>query len=492
MALLPEVQSHYGRLKLLINGEWVESDSNDIQQTTNPATGEVIADYPLATQEEGEQAVAAAATAFQSWKNVCLRDRARMLFDLRSRLEEQFEELCRVLTQDHGRTISESRGSMRRVIENVESACSATYGLVKMNEYVDELAGGIDQSLVWEPCGPFLIVTPGNIPMHAWSSFVPYAIGAGCTVVVSPSHHAPVAADAITRVAQEVFPPGVINFVHGDTPLKQTMLHHSDIKGIGFIGSSAVGRELHRVCGELGKPSSLNGNGKNHVIIMPDADLDQTAQLLVSSCFAMGGQRCLGSDNIVIVGDRHDELKEKLVMAAELKLGYGMDESTTLGPMCTHDGKEKVLSWIDRALGDGATMVKDGRNAKVAGYEKGYFLGPTILENYDTSMATAKEESFGPVAALMRASSIDEVLEWINGQDEHGHSACIFTQSGKIARNFVREAEVGNVGINVAIPQPFAFFPLGSKKQSFLGSAKSRMSSMRLFLDEKTVTTRWS
>jgi malonate-semialdehyde dehydrogenase (acetylating)/methylmalonate-semialdehyde dehydrogenase len=348
-----------------------------------------------------------------------------MLFDLRSRLEGRFDELCRILTQDHGRTMNESKGSMRRVIENMESACSATYGLVKMNEYVEELAGGIDQSLVWEPCGPFLIVTPGNIPMHAWSSFVPYAIGAGCTVVVCPSHHAPVAADAITRVAQEVFPPGVINFVHGDTALKQMMLRHSEVKGIGFIGSTAVGRELHRVCGELGKRSSLNGNGKNHVIIMPDADLDQTARLLVSSCFGMGGQRCLGSDNIVVVGDRHDELKEKLVAAANLRLGYGLDESTILGPMCTNDGKEKVL-------------------------------------------------------------------DWINGQDEHGHSACVFTQSGNIARNFAREAEVGNVGINVAIPQPFAFFPLGSKKQSFLGSAKSRMSSMRLFLDEKTVTTRWS
>ena len=220
MALLPEVQSHYGTLKLLINGEWVESNSSEIQQTTNPATAEIIAEYPLATQEEGEQAVAAAAAAFHTWKRVCLRDRARMLFDLRSRLEGRFDELCRILTQDHGRTMNESKGSMRRVIENVESACAATYGLVKMNEYVDELAGGIDQSLVWEPRGPFLIVTPGNIPMHAWSSFVPYAIGAGCTVVVCPSHHAPVAADAITRVAQEVFPPGVIKLVEGDRVVK--------------------------------------------------------------------------------------------------------------------------------------------------------------------------------------------------------------------------------------------------------------------------------
>lgn len=491
MALLPEVQSHYGTLKLLINGEWVESNSSEIRQTTNPATAESIAEYPLATQEESERAILAAAAAFRTWKNVCLRDRARLLFDLRGKLEERFDELCRILTQDHGRTIGESRGSVRRVIENVESACSAVYGMPKMNEYVDELAGGIDQSLIWEPRGPFLVVTPGNIPMHAWSSFVPYAIGAGCTVVVSPSHHAPVAADAITRIAQEVFPPGVINLVHGDRALKQMMLRHPEIQGIGFIGSTAVGQRLHRVCGELGKPSSLNGNGKNHVLIMPDADLDQAARLLVSSCFAMGGQRCLGSDNVVVVGDHHNELEEKLAAAADLRLGYGLNETTELGPMCTQDGKEKVLGWIDHALHEGAVIVKDGRNPRVDGYEGGYFLGPTILKNGDPKMTTAREESFGPVAMLMRAGSIDEALEWINSQSDHGHSASVFTQSGKTARKFEREADVGNVGINLAIPQPYAFFPLGSKKQSFLGSAKSRMGSMRLFLEEKTVTKRW-
>ena len=253
MAQLPEVHHHYGTLKLLIDGEWVDSQSNDIRQTTNPATARAIAEYPLATERECEQAIDAAAAAFHSWKNVCLRDRARTLFDLRGRIEEHFDELCRILTQDHGRTISESRGSVRRVIENVESACSATYGLAKMNEYVGDLASGIDQSLIWEPRGPFLVITPGNIPMHAWSSFVPYAIGAGCTVVVSPSPHAPVAADALTRVAQDIVPPGVINFVHADRTLKQRMLRHREVKGIGFIGSSAAGRELHRVCGELGK-----------------------------------------------------------------------------------------------------------------------------------------------------------------------------------------------------------------------------------------------
>lgn len=492
MSLLPEVKSNYGRLKLLIGGEWVESKSTKYQSSVNPATGEVIAEFPQSNSEDGQAAVAAASEAFESWKNLCLRDRARLLFDFRAKLEERFEDLCRTLSQDHGRTIAESRGSVRRVIENIEAACSAAYGLVKMNEHVDELATGIDQTLVWEPVGAFLVVTPGNIPMHAWSSFVPYALAAGCTVVVSPSPHDPVAAEAINRVAQEVFPPGVVNLVYGDAALNQEMLRHPKIKGIGFIGSTQVGRELNRLCGELGKVCSLNGNGKNHVVVMPDADLDQAANLLVSSCFAMGGQRCLGSDNVVVLGDRHDELKEKLVAAAQLRLGYGLDENTQLGPMCTQAGKDKVLDWIERALAEGAKMVLDGRNPHVEGYEEGFFLAPTILENGHPDMNTAKEESFGPVAILMQANSLDEAIEWINTRDNLGHSACIFTESGKAARKFMREVDVGNVGVNVAVPQPFAFFPLGSRKDSFLGSAKSRMASMRLFLDEKTITSRWT
>ncbi len=493
MALIPEVQKHYGTLEQFIGGEWVPSRSAEVRETTDPATGEAIAVYPQATTEEARAAVEAADRAFVVWRDVCLRDRARLLFDLRAKLEERFDRLSRILSQDHGRTIGEARGSVRRVIENVESACSAAYRLVRDNEHLDQLATGIDQYLVYEPLGAFLIITPGNIPMHAWSSFVPYALAAGCTVVVSPSRQDPVAADAITRAAAEVgFPPGTINLVHGGRAINRFILDQPEIQGVGLIGSTAAAWDLHRQCGALGKPSSLNGNGKNNVVVMPDADLDQVAQWLLRSCFGMGGQRCLGSDNVIVVGGRHDELKEKFVAAARgMRLGYGLDEDTDLGPMCTRAGKEKVLAWIDRALAEGAKMVLDGRDPAVPGYGNGHFLAPTILEDGNPDAATAKEESFGPVAVLMRASGLDEALDWINNKTLYGHSACIFTASGKTARRFTREALVGNVGVNVAVPQPYAFFPLGSKRESFLGTAKSRMASMRLFLDEKTVTARW-
>jgi malonate-semialdehyde dehydrogenase (acetylating)/methylmalonate-semialdehyde dehydrogenase len=493
MALLPEVKSHYGKQKFLIDGKWVESKSTVLHQNPNPATGEIISEFPEATKEEARAAVKAAHKAFKEWRDVPLRDRARLLFDMRGKFEKHFEELSRILVQDHGRTIEEARGSVRRVIENIESACSAIYGLTQRNEHMDQVADGIDQYLIWEPLGAFLIITPGNIPMHAWSSFVPYGLAAGCTIVVSPSRQCPVASEAICKVAQEAgFPSGVLNLIHGGRTINKEILSQPEVKGVGFIGSNRAGWELFELCGKLGKTSSINGNGKNHVVIMPDADLDSGIQWLLRGCFGMSGQRCLGVDNVVIIGNIYDEVKTKFKeAAAKMKLGYGLDTETELGPMTTQSGKEKVVGWIEKSLSEGAKMVLDGRGVKVKDYPKGYFLGPTILGEVDVDMPMAKEEAFGPVAALIRGERLDQVIEWINTKTNLGHTACIMTRDGRNARKFVREVNVGNVGVNVGVAQPYAFFPLGSRRESFVGTAKSRMASMRMFMDEKTVVTRW-
>lgn len=493
MSLLKEVKKHYGKQQLFINGQWIESKSAIVNENQNPATGEVISEFPTATEEEARAAVEAAHEAFQSWRDFPMRDRARLLFDMRGKFEEHFDELCRVLSQDHGRTIGESEGSVRRVIENIESACSALYGLTKQNEHMEQVARGIDQYLTWEPLGPFLIITPGNIPMHAWSSFVPYALAAGCTVVVSPSRQAPVAAEYICRVAQEAgFPPGVINLVHGGRNINEQILRQPEIKGVGFIGSNKAGWKLFELCGKLGKTSSINGNGKNHVVIMPDTDVEQACQWLLRACFGMTGQRCLGADNILVIGDIYDKVKATFKeVAAAMKLGYGLDTETDLGPLTTLAGKEKVVNWIERALGEGARLVLDGRTAKAENCPNGFFVGPTILEDVHIDMAVAKEEAFGPVASLIRCDSLEKAIEWINTKTNLGHSACIMTESGKNARQFVREVNVGNVGVNIGVAQPYAFFPLGSRRESFVGTAKSRMASMRLFMDEKTVCMRW-
>ena len=492
MAVLPEVRKNYGKLRLLIGGEWVDSQTPTVNQTVNPANGEAIAEFPTATREEARAAVEAARQGFEALKKIALRERARMLFDMRQKFEEHFDELTRVLTQDHGRTIGESRGSVRRCIENIESACSAAYGMAARNEHIDHLASGIDMWMTWEPMGAFLIVSPGNIPMHAWSSFVPYALAAGCSVVISPSRQDPVAAEYINRVALEAgWPKGAINMIHGGRAINKYVLEQPEIQGLGFIGSTTAGKDLFELCGKLGKNSSINGNGKNTVVVMPDADIETIIPFIRQGCFGMTGQRCLGSDNVVIVGDIYEKFKALFVAEAQrLKLGYGLDETTGMGPYCTAAGRDKVIAWVEGALSEGATMVLDGRLARPS-LAKGFFMGPTILENMHPDMTAAKEEAFGAVAGLMRADSLDEVIQWINTKTDLGHSACIMTESGRNARKFAREVVVGNVGINVGVPQPYAFFPLGSKRKSFMGGAKSRMASMRLFLDEKTVTARW-
>ena len=494
MALLPEVQKHYGKLSFYINGKWVDSESDLIYENVNPANGETIAEFPSATDDEIESAIQSAQTALNLWREVPLRDKARYLFDLRGKFEEHFDRLCRVLVQDHGRTIGEARGTIRRCIENIESACSALMLLTK-GEFVTDLAKGLDQALYWEPRGVFLIITPNNIPMHAWSSFVPYAIAGGCPVVVSPSKNDPVCLDAIFRVTDEIdgFPPGLVNLVYGGSDVNQKILSHPLVKGVGFIGSTNVGKQLFELAGKLGKEASINGNGKNHVVIMPDCNVNAVVGGLLRGCYGMSGQRCLGTDNLLFAGNALGVIKDKFIEAsAGMKMGYGLDEATQLGPMVSEKGKNKVLEFIERGINEGAKLALDGRKAIVEGGEKGYFVAPTILENVNPDMHVAREEAFGPVANLIGVSDLDEALDWINNKDAYGHSACIFTRDGHTARKFMKEADVGNIGINVPVPQPFAFFPLGSKNESALGIAKSRIDSLRLFLDQKTVTERWA
>jgi len=494
MAVLQEVAKHYGRLKFFINGEWVESKSTTVFEDTNPATGDTIAEVPVALEYEIDQTIEAAFTAFKKWSDTPFRDRADYINRLRAKFDEHHEKLSRILSQDHGRSINDARGTIDRCIENIESASGALYSLYK-GEHVDQLATGIDCYLLWEPVGVFLILTPGNIPMHAWSSFVPYALACGCPVIVAPSWQCPVASEAMFKVAEEVgFPPGVLNLVHVGKKfeLNTRILSDPRVAGVGFIGSTVVGKQLFELCGRLGKRSSINGNGKNYIVVAPDADLDAAATYLLRGCFGMTGQRCLGSDNVAVIGDIYDTLKDKFIRAAKaMKVGYGLDESIEMGPLTTRENKEKVENFIKKGIAEGAQLILDGRSLKVRGYEKGYFLGPSIFEHVSPYMDIATQESFGPIANLIRADSLDQVIEWINTTTNLGHSACLITESGKNARKFIRECNVGNIGINAGIPQPYAFFPLGSKRQSFFGNAKSRMDSVRLFLDQKTVTVRW-
>ncbi len=495
MALLEEVKAHYGRITSFIDGRWQGSGSNSTFMDKNPAKDEEIAQVEISSLEEIEAAIDSAWKAFQHWREVPFRDRADYLSRMRAALQKRHEELSRILVQDHGRTIGEARGTVQRCIENIESALSAMYSLYK-GEHVMQLARGIDCYMIWEPVGPFLILTPGNIPMHAWSSFVPYALGCGCTVIVSPSWQNPVASYAIFKVIEEevALPEGVMNLVNVGEQyhLNQRILEDPKIQGVGFIGSSKVGKELFELAGRLGKRSSINGNGKNHIVILEDADLKNAVEYALRGCFGMTGQRCLGSDNVLVVDSVYENFKAMVLNSAKaLKVGYGLYEETQMGPLTTRAGKEKVMNFIEKGVQEGAKLLLDGRTISVEGFEKGYFLGPTIFEDVTKDMWISKEESFGPVMNLIRIKDLSEAISIINGNTNYGHSACIVTSSGKNARRFVYECNVGNIGINAGIPQPYAFYPLGSKRESFWGMAKSRIDSVRLFLDQKTVTERW-
>jgi len=495
MAIFEEVKDNYGKLKLYINGKWMEGTSSQVVDNVNPTTGKIIATFPYATDAEVDSTIEAAQAALETWRQVPVRDKARALFDLRGKFQAHADRLARILVQDHGRTLGEARGTIRRCIENIESAAAALLLMTK-GEYVSDLARGLDQTLYWEPRGVFLIVTPCNIPMHAWSSYAPYALAAGCPIIISPSDDVPVASQALFEVFDELscFPAGLMSLLYGGKDVNIRTLNDPRVKGVGFIGSSAVGGQLFAQAGALGKEASINGNGKNHVVLMPDANFDVAINGLVRGCFGMGGQRCLGFDNILLVGEgTYEKFKDAFIEGArEMKLGYGLDESAELGPLVARRGVDKVVDFIEKGLAEGAKLILDGRNPQVPeGLEKGFFVAPTVFDDVTPDMFIARNESFGPVANLIRVKDLDEALDLINTKDDYGHSACIFTSSGAVAKKFTKQADVGNIGLNVAIPQPYAFFPLGSKNASAQGCAKSRIDSMRLFLDQKTITERW-
>jgi malonate-semialdehyde dehydrogenase (acetylating)/methylmalonate-semialdehyde dehydrogenase len=476
---------------MYVNGEWVDSKSGRFREVTNPATGEPIAEVPIALEDEVNMAVDAAEEAFKEWREIPLRDRIQYLYRLKYKFEEHLEELARILVQDHGRTYSEAVGSVRRSIENIESACAAAYTVAK-GEHVDQIAKGIDQTLILEPLGVFAIITPYNIPVHAWSSFVPYALALGCTVVVSPATACPVISNWVFKVTEEAgFPPGVVNLVYGGREVNSTLVSHPKVQGLGFIGSTKVGKELYKLTAEYGKRASINGGAKNHVVVMPDADLEVTAPRLLRAFYGMTGQRCLGSDILITVGEVYEAVKKRFVeLSAQMKLGYGLDEKAELGPLTTPQAKQRVLNFIEKGVEEGAKLLLDGRNPKLEEkYAKGYFVAPTVFDEVSPDMWIAKEESFGPVAGIMRVESLDEAIDIVNNSSSYGHSASIFTSNINYARDFRRGVNVGNVGINVAIAQPYAFFPLGSRKESFFGGVHSRIDAVRLFTDVKIVVT---
>jgi len=471
------------------------ASKGETKEVVNPATGKVIATVPISTADEFDQAVDAAQEAFEDWRRTTPLARSRILFRLKELLEENFEEVSRIQTMEHGKTIDESRGETRRGIENVEVACGIP--TLQQGYYSEDIASGIDEWVIPTPLGVFGVISPFNFPwmIPLWS--IPYAIATGNTVVLKPSSEVPLSQMRLAELAEEAgVPPGVWNVVNGGRTVVGSMLEHPGIKGVTFVGSTPTGKIIYEGCGRTQKRCIAQNGAKNAMVVMPDCELRSTVASTMTSFFGNAGQRCLAAANLVVVGD-DDAFYEELVgqiteRAAEMTIGYGLDESVQMGPVRDEGKKQRILGYIESGIADGATLRLDGRSPTITGdYPDTCFLGPTIFENVSPEMAIARDEIFGPVMSVMRVGDLDEAIELCN-DSEFGNGHSIFTQNGRAARDFQYRVESGNVGINIGIVAPVAFFPFSGMKDSFYGTLHTQgKEAVRFFTESKVVIQRW-
>jgi malonate-semialdehyde dehydrogenase (acetylating)/methylmalonate-semialdehyde dehydrogenase len=495
MSILDEPVKNVPLIKNFIGGEWVES-KGEIIDVVNPATGQTIAKVPTSTQNEVAVAVEVAKEAFPDWRTTTPVARARYLFRFKELLEEHFEELSRIQTQEHGKTIDESRGETRRGIENVEVACGIP--TLIQGPYSEDIATEIDEWIIRQPLGVFGIIGPFNFPfmIPLWSA--PYAVAAGNCVIIKPSSEVPLSQNKLAELADEAgFPPGVWNVVHGGRTVVNGMLDHPDIVGITFVGSTPTAKFIYQRCGETGKRVIAQGGAKNFMVIMPDCNMEKTIPALMTSFFGNTGQRCLSGANLVVVGDDdkfYSNFMDRVAGAAsKIVIGYGLDEMVQMGPVRDKEKKATIIRYIESGIKQGAKLRLDGRkNFKIVGdYPDTCFLGATIFENVTHDMSIGKEEIFGPVMSVMRAKNLDEAIRMCNA-NTFGNGNAIFTSSGKNAREFQYRVASGNVGINIGITAPMAFFPFSGMKDSFFGVLHTQgQEAIRFFTESKVVIQRW-
>ncbi len=496
MAILEEPVKGVKLLKNYINGEWVES-KGALVDVVNPATGKTIAKVPISTKDELDMAVKAAQAAFPEWRATTQLARSRCLFRLKELLEENFEELSRIQTQEHGKTIDESRGETRRGIENVEVPCGIP--TLMQGYFSEDIATGIDEWVIPTPLGVFGIIAPFNFPfmIPLWSA--PYAVATGNCVIIKPSPEVPISQTRLAELVDEAgFPPGVWNVVHGEREVVGALLDHPGVVGITFVGRTSTARDvIYKRCGETGKRVLAQASAKNFMVIMPDCNVERTIPAMMTSFFGNAGQRCLSGANLLIVGedDRfyNDFLDRIVAAAANIVVGYGLDESVQMGPVRDKGKKERIIGYIERGVQEGARLRLDGRKKiKIAGnYPETCFLGPTVFENVTPGMTIGKEEIFGPVMSVMRAKTLDEAIKICNAS-QYGNGNAIFTSNGKSAREFQYRINSGNVGINVGIVAPMAFFPFSGMKDSFFGILHTQgREAVRFFTESKVVIQRW-
>lgn len=483
------------KLQNYIDGEWVDSNSSEVHDLINPSRGEVIGQVPMSTTDETNAAIEAAAAAFPDWRNTPPVSRSRYLYRMIELMEENFDELARVQTVEHGKTIDESRGETRRGIEMLEVASGIPSLMMGYN--LEDIAMGIDEYAINQPMGVFSCIAPFNFPFMVPLWFLPFAIATGNTFVVKSSPRTPMSQAELFKIFDDAgLPPGVVNLVNGGTDAANAVMDHPAMQGVTFVGSTPVAKTVYERCGKNGKRCIAQGGAKNFVVIMPDAPLDQSMVSLVASFFGNAGQRCLAAANIIVVGDDafHNKFVEQFVAAARnITVGDGLDETVQMGPLQNAASKDRVVGYIEKGLAEGAKLTLDGRELLNFNRElpEDCFLSPSVFENVDPDMTIAQEEIFGPVASIMRAGSLDDAIDIIHS-NPFGNAASIFTSSGKSARQFQHQVVAGNVGVNIGIVAPMSFFPFGGRKDSFFGVVHGQgRDVIRFFVEPKILITRW-
>ena len=477
-------------VKLLINGGFVDSKTTEWHDVINPATQEVLAQVPFATDAELDQAVATAKEAYKSWKNTPLAARARIMLKLQALVREHMSRIAKTLSAEQGKTLADAEGDVFRGLEVVEHACSI--GTLQLGEFAENVAGGVDTYTLRQSIGVCVGISPFNFPAMIPLWMFPMAIVCGNTFVLKPSEQDPITPMLIAELAvQAGVPPGVLNVVHGGKRAVDALCSHPDVVAVSFVGSTAVGTHVYNLASQHGKRVQCMMGAKNHAVVLPDANKDHSLNALVGATFGAAGQRCMATSVTVLVGEAQKWIPDIVAKAKTLKVNVGTDKGADLGPVISKNAKNRILGLVEDGVKEGAKLELDGRNIKVAGYEQGNFVGPTIFSGVKPDMKIYTNEIFGPVMCIVGVNTLDEAIDLVN-KNPFGNGTGIFTQSGAAARKFQHEIDVGQVGINVPIPVPVPFF-------SFTGSRGSKLGDLgpygkqvvQFYTQTKTVTSRW-
>src|SRR5712671_1746972 len=480
------------KLTNYINGQWTDSRANEWRDVINPATGEVLAQVPLAEAAEVNQAVEAAAAAFPEWRRTPPEDRIQPLFKLKVLLEDHLDDIARIITQENGKTFTEAKAEMRRAIENVEVACGIPMMMQGYN--LEDVARGIDETMIRQPLGVVAAITAFNFPGMIPFWFLPYAIACGNTLIVKPSERVPLTMKlAFELVERTGLPKGVANLVNGGKVAVDTLIDHPAVRAISFVGSTPVARYIYARAGANGKRAQCQGGAKNYVIVLPDADMPMATQIISDSAFGCAGQRCLAVSVAVTVGEAQKTFRDSITeSAASLRVGNGLDEGVQMGPVITPQSKSRVETLITTGEKQGAKILLDGRNPKVSKYEAGNFVKPTVLDDVPASSELTNTEIFGPVLSLVHAGNMDDAMD-IVARSPFGNQASLFTSSGAAARRFRYETPAGNIGINIGVAAPMAYFPFSGWKDSFFGVMHAQgRDAIEFYTEKKIVVERWA